>query len=243
MRLSDAKLIRKIFEVSEPRRMRACDWHPAQRKNLDVSVPDLSDTDAGYPRDHDDDDYTERLSDDADRDDADDQQQKDKAMKDPMRRLKSLDAVSICKTMSNEGSAFGLAEHDLVALIDSYAKKHGTSFAKLFEAQDDTGLALRKAVTIARDAQFLSRTSKAAGMPGRATLTPRSSGFPGKPAQQNVNNPKSALAALQELVDAQRAANPALSESEAWLRVYEHPDNRELALRERAENRPVATAW
>jgi hypothetical protein len=61
--------------------------------------------------------------------------------------------------------------------------------------------------------------------------------------RQRVDDPRSALDELQELVDAQRAANPALSESEAWLRVYEHPDNRELAQRERLENRPVATAW
>jgi hypothetical protein len=235
-------LFNKIFEVKPRRKLdrgyptRAQDWHPTRRKNLDVSVPDLSNTDASYPRDHDDDDYTERLSDDADRDDADDQQQKDKAMKDPLRRLKSLDAVQICKTM-DEGNAFGLAEHDLVALIDNYAKRHGTTFAKLFEAQDDTGLALRKAVDICKNEQFLSRTSKAAGMPGRATLTPRvTAGF-------QPDNPKSALDEVQALVDQQRAANPALSESQAWQRVYEHPDNAALAARERAENRPVAQAW
>jgi hypothetical protein len=156
------------------------------------------------------------------------------------------DMVQICKTMSNEGNAFGLSEHDLVSLIDNYAKAHGKSFVDIFTAQDEVGLACRKAVDIAKNAQFVSRTStmsKAGGMPGRATLTPRSSGFSGKPAQQNVNNPKSALAALQELVDAQRAANPALSESQAWQLVYTHPDNAGLAARERAENRPVATAW
>jgi hypothetical protein len=227
------------------------------KKNTDDILSDFAD----------DDDETERLSADADRDDDErpdggepeeygaptdnlerlrDAMKSEDAMRDPMRRLKSLDAVQICKTMSNEGNAFGLSEHDLVSLIDNYAKAHGKSFVDIFTAQDEVGLACRKAVDIAKNAQFVSRTStmsKAGGMPGRATLTPRSSGFSGKPAQQNVNNPKSALAALQELVDAQRAANPALSESQAWQLVYTHPDNAGLAARERAENRPVATAW
>jgi hypothetical protein len=48
---------------------------------------------------------------------------------------------------------------------------------------------------------------------------------------------------LQRLVDEQRKNFPALSESQAWQRVYEHPDNAELAQRERNENRPVATGW
>jgi len=77
-------------------------------------------------------------------------------------------------------------------------------------------------------------------MPGRATLTPR---LTGGAAARAVDNPKSALDELQALVDQQRAVNPALSESQAWQRVYEHPDNQALAARERAENRPVAQAW
>jgi hypothetical protein len=81
------------------------------------------------------------------------------------------------------------------------------------------------------------------GTPGRATLTPRVSGFSGKPAQQNVDDPKTALAQLQELVDAQRAQHPELSEAGAFARVYLDPANKDLAARERAENRPVATAW
>jgi hypothetical protein len=115
---------------------------------------------------------------------------------------------------------------------------------KLFEAQDERGIVLRKAIAVARDAQFVSRTSTlskaAAGMPGRATLQPRVTGVR---AARAVDNPKSALEELQSLVDAQRAANPALSESMAWQRVYEHPDNVQLAQREREENRPVSTGW
>jgi hypothetical protein len=113
---------------------------------------------------------------------------------------------------------------------------------KLFEAQDERGIVLRKAIAAARDAQFVSRTStlsKAEGMPGRATLTPLVTG--GRAAGA-VDNPKSALAVLQALVDEQRRQFPALSESMAWQRVYEHPDNADLARREREENRPTA-AW
>ena len=130
------------------RKLTAADWLPTRKSGSEHAEPNLIDSDLGYPDSGDADDYTEHLSDDADRDDEDDEQQKDKAMKDPMRRLKSLDAVEICKTMSNAGSALGLSEHDLVSLIDTYAKAHGTTFAELFTKQDDTGLALRKAVDI-----------------------------------------------------------------------------------------------
>src|SRR4029077_1206704 len=95
---------------------------------------------------------------------------------DPLRKLKSLDAVKICKQMVAEEHAFGLSEHDLVSLVDNYAKAHGSSFAELFTKQDDTGLALRKAVDIAKHQQWLDRTSTMSkaeeGMPGAATTPP-----------------------------------------------------------------------
>jgi hypothetical protein len=203
-------------------------------KNLDVSVGRAAPNE-GMPDSDDDADETEHLSDDADADD-----EKEKAM---TAKLKSLDAIAICKQMVSEEHAFGLSEHDLVSLVDTYARANDSSFVKMFTAQDETGLALRKAVDIAKNAQFVSRTStlskQAEGMPGRATLTPRVTG--GRAARA-VDNPTTALEALQRLVDEQRKQFPALSESQAWQRVYEHPDNAALAARERAENRPTA-AW
>jgi hypothetical protein len=73
-----------------------------------------------------------------------------------------------------------------------------------------------------------------------ATLKPRVTG--GRQALA-VDNPKSALDELQKLVDQQRRQNPTLSEAQAFARVYEDPKNAALAQKERAENRPVATAW
>jgi hypothetical protein len=86
----------------------------------------------------------------------------------------------------------------------------------MFTAQDDTGLALRKAVDIAKNAQFVSKLggstphyladgSVPTMSPGKATLKPRSSGLSGKPAQQNVNSPRLSISQLQALIDAQRA--------------------------------------
>jgi hypothetical protein len=212
-------------------------------KNLDVTGGDIDDPIGGYQPDPA--NRTQELSDDADSNDRDDDdrddddptdKRKDKTMTDPLRRLKSLDAVAICKRMSSEGDAFGLSEHDLVALIDTYAKAHGSTFAKLFSAQDDTGLALRKAVDIAKHQQWLSGTSTISKM---ATSQPR---VVGGEAARSVGNPKAALAALQDLVDEQRRSNPTLTEAGAWDKVYADPKNAELVQRERHENRPVA-AW
>jgi hypothetical protein len=148
--------------------------------------------------------------------------------------VKRYGIVAFCKSV--EQGDVRVSEHDLTKLIDEQAKREKTTFSKLFERPE-----IWKAVQAARDAQWLDRTStmsKAAeGMPGRATLTPRVTG--GRAARA-VDNPKSALAELQALVDKQRAANSALSESQAWLEVYTHPDNADLARREREENRPVA---
>jgi hypothetical protein len=152
----------------------------------------------------------------------------------------------------------------LTKLICEAAERADTTFAKLFEAQDEAGVTLRKAIMAARDAQFLSRTatvSKLAGSTGHflagdgsgdgeggaarerfssATLKPRVTG--GRQALA-VDNPKSALDELQKLVDQQRRQNPTLFEAQAFARVYEDPKNAALAQKERAENRPVATAW
>jgi hypothetical protein len=206
--------------------------------------PDLSDSDVGYGgrrrrRRDDDENYTERLSDDADADrDEDDEQQRNKQMQTHSELMsdvvKKYGIVAFCKSV--EQGDVRVSEHDLTKLIDEQAKREKTTFSKLFERPE-----IWKAVQAARDAQWLDRTSTmskaAAGMPGRATLAPRVTG--GRAARA-VDNPKTALAELQALVDEQRAQHPELSESAAWLAVYTHPDNVKLAQREREENRPVA---
>jgi hypothetical protein len=213
--------------------------------NLDVSVGE-ADPEDGMP---DDATRTERLSDDAD---ADDDEKEKEAM---TAKLKSLDAVQICKQMVDEGDAHSMSEHDLVSLVDNFAKAHDTTFVALYERGDHVGLAIRKAITIAKNAQFASRLTSVskqssstpfhaggegyfgpAGEIGRASLKPRL----GNP--ESVNNPKSALAAVEELVAAQRAANKNLTEAGAWAAVYAStdPETRRAVEAERLENRPVA---
>jgi hypothetical protein len=225
--------------------------------NLDVAV-DEADNDEGMP---DDATRTERLSDDRDDDDEDDE--KENAM---TAKLKSLDAVKICKQISNDGHAFGLSEHDLTNLIQSYAKSHAKSgesdaqaFSRIISGSDDVAKACNTALAIAKHQQWQSRTSTTSkaqsssmfhagdenyfsggGSPGRATLQPRQVG--GADARA-VNNPKSALDGLQKLVDQQRAANPTLTEAGAFAQVYTDPKNAALAARERDENRPTSAAW
>jgi hypothetical protein len=48
-------------------------------------------------------------------------------------------------------------ESELCKLIEETAKRENISFSKLFEAQDERGLAARSAIAAARDAGFLSR--------------------------------------------------------------------------------------
>jgi hypothetical protein len=126
-------------------------------------------------------------------------------------------------------------EHTLTSLISDAAARSGVSFSRLFEATTPEGATLLKAIAVARDQQWLSRTTTKV-----ATLQPTQVG--GRDAQ-NIGNPKSALDQIEDLVATQRKNNPALSESQAWERVYTDPCNRKLAEREREENRPVATAW
>jgi hypothetical protein len=237
------------------------------KNSAERAEPDLSDSDAGMPdrrRRRRREDEAARLAaemdTDADRDDESDEGGNDGESKDQLERaeramkgdnmqthselmsavVKQYGITAFCKSVAN--GDVRVSEHRLTELISEHCARTGVSFSKLFEANTDEGVTLRKAIAAARDAQFLSRTAtlskQAEGMPGRATLTPRVTG--GRAARA-VDNPKSALDELQSLVDAQRAQNPALSESAAWLSVYTDPKNADLAARERAENRPTAS--
>jgi hypothetical protein len=169
--------------------------------------------------------------------------------------VKHYGITAFCESVAAGGVS--VSEHELTKLIDEAAQRKGTTFAKLFTAQDEQGVTLRKAIAAARDAQFLSRTKVAGSTPhflagdgegdgesgkarerfSSATLAPRVTG--GRAATA-VDNPKSALAQLQELVDAQRAQHPTLSEAQVFAQVYADPKNAELTQRERNENRPAA---
>jgi hypothetical protein len=141
--------------------------------------------------------------------------------------------VAFCRSV--EKGNVHVSEHELTKLISDQAEREGSTFSKLFCAQNEQGIALRKAIDAANNAQWLEKTST---MSKAATLEPR---FVGGADARAVNNPKSALAQLKALVDQQRATNPTLSEAGAFAAVYTDPKNADLAARERAENRPVAT--
>jgi hypothetical protein len=265
----------KIFGAKKPKDFGGYPM-PGMSKNLDVPVdPDGPINPGG---DDADDANARRARGDADDESHDDQindtsgeptrhlnelveqleQKEERAMK-----SKSLDVIKVCKAMVSDGDAYGTSEHELVDWLDRYAKAHDTTFVALYERNDDIGLAIRKAVDIAKNAQWLEKTStmsKAqpqfsadrssepfhaagavggpAGRPGRATLAPRVTG--GRAARA-VDDPRSALDELAELVAIQRKNNPELTEAGAFARVYEDPKNASLAARERAENRPQAS--
>jgi hypothetical protein len=66
--------------------------------------------------------------------------------------VKKYGITAFCKSVAQGDVA--VSEHRLTELINEHAARAGTTFAKLFEAQDERGVTLRKAIAAARDAQF-----------------------------------------------------------------------------------------
>lgn len=162
---------------------------------------------------------------------------------------------TLCKHFVENGTGT-FSEAEVTEMLTAVARKAHPdlkpeqAFAKLYSAQSPDGELMRRATMAARDAQFASRTASKAGStfhaggdgyfygggePGRATLAPRVAG--GADARA-INNPRKALDQLKALADEQRRQNPTLSEAGAFARVYADPKNKDLAARERAENRP-----
>jgi hypothetical protein len=240
----------KIFGAKKPKDFGGYPM-PGMRKNLNVHTDPSGPINPGAEPDDDDDaTYTEHLSDDADAGDDDEDdvstdndgadpngaptrhlndlvEQLDKQQKEQAMKSRSLDVVKVCKAMAADGDAYGTSEHELVDWLDKYARAHDTTFAKLYERGDDVGLAIRKAVDIAKNAQFLSRT---------ATLSKAQDA-------RAVNRPTAAIDQLMALAAEQRKNDSSLSESGAFARVYEDKANAELVRREREENRPTSAAW
>jgi hypothetical protein len=257
--LADVAALHRIFDV--PR-----------NKNLDVSVGEADD-DEGFDNPdadaEDDDENGARHAGDGDGESNESGDQLERAR----RALKGLNNMQThSEFMSSVVKKYGItafcksveqgdvrvSEHRLTELISEAAVRSGASFEKLFCAQDECGIVLRKAIAATRDAQFLSRTATLnkvggstphfhaasddgpRGAPGRATLTPRSSGFSGGGRAQNVDNPRTALEQLRALADEQRKQHKELTEAGAFARVYEDPKNAALVAKERDENRPTA---
>jgi hypothetical protein len=129
---------------------------------------------------------------------------------------KKYGVAAVCKHIVDRGSS-NISEHDLVKVVaDTVTRLPGETreqaFVRAFSADDEEGLAMRKAV------QVLKRHPK-------AELAPRGG---------------TALAELKAKADALRKQDSSLTEAQAFARVYSAPENVEIAKRERAENRPRA---
>ena len=129
----------------------------------------------------------------------------------------------MCKGITDDTPISGaISEHEFTAMVDGIAKSQGTTFVKMFSAQDDVGLALRKAHA-AINAHPQRQKSYLNGYPVEkaapyATLTPRVSG--GRDAQA-VNDPVDAMVKLNGLTAELRRANPELTSAQAFSRVFQ----------------------
>ena len=148
--------------------------------------------------------------------------------------IKNHGVVAFSKAVVDCGRCDGaVTEQEFTAAVTDYAKAQArpgetpdAAFARVFTASDEVGLLLRKACAVIKGETLM-------------TLQPT---FVGGNDAVSVNNPTAALAQLRALAEKMRAANPQmhLSEAQAFSMVFTDPANRELAARERQENRPSA---
>lgn len=128
-------------------------------------------------------------------------------------RLARLDPVSVAKCIVDENKSFSITEEQLFGEIQKYASANrlpgesaAQAFSRVFSADNDEGLAFRKAVAVCKG----------------ATLEPL---MVGGAAAQDVNDPKDALAQLNRLAEEQRRRSPELTLAQSFARVYsERPD-------------------
>jgi hypothetical protein len=106
-----------------------------------------------------------------------------------------------------------LSEHEFVGLIESHAKQDSSTFVKVFTADTEEALLLRKAHSIVK---------------GHGLNT----------EPQAVAN--TAYVELLKLAATERKRSPELSMAQAFDKIYGASENAPLVLRERAESRPRA---
>ena len=146
--------------------------------------------------------------------------------------IKNHGVVAFSKAVADSGRCDGaVTEQEFTAAVTDYAKARAlpgetpdAAFARVFTANDDVGLTLRKACAIIKN----------------TTLMPIMPVSVGGDAATNVNDPEDALAQLQALAERMRASSPALSKAQAFAKVFQDPANAALAAAERRQNRPSA---
>jgi len=137
------------------------------------------------------------------------------------KALQEHGVIAICKHAVEQGFA-PCSEHALTEALTKYAVEQfklprDQAFAKLYSDE----LVVRQAIQVAK------------GFPNQAVVTPV---FVGGAEARDVNDPKSALAQLNELAEDQRKRAPSKSTAQLFAEVYAmRPD---LAAKEREENRP-----
>ena len=143
--------------------------------------------------------------------------------------VKRAGITAIAAQIVKSDSAFSIDEHELTRLTIEHAKREhpqltdAQAFAKVYSAQDEGGVILRKAFNVV----------KAAGAAPYFDLKPQ---FVGGEDALDVDDPSKAIAQLRELG---RQKWPTESEERQFLNAFTDPANAELA--RRAYRRPAAT--
>ena len=138
--------------------------------------------------------------------------------------VKQYGIVAFAKAVTDGSIQVSGAE--LTKLIGEAAARAGTTFAKMYTAPGEEGIALRKAIIAARDAAFIKAGQLMPAAPLSTNVT-----------IDDANDPKSALSQLNELAAKMQAASPTMRLEQAFERTYSSPEYRALAARERAEAR------
>jgi hypothetical protein len=129
-----------------------------------------------------------------------------------------------------------MGEAEYTRIVTNYAKQQypeltrERAFAKVFEAPDGEGRAIRTAWLIAKGGSIASGPLDAdeAGDEGRGVVA------------DALDDEADALAELERLTVEVRRRDPSLTKAQAFAKVYQDPDNARLAQRERMQNRPRA---
>jgi hypothetical protein len=117
------------------------------------------------------------------------------------------------------------SEHQLTKMICAHAEATGTTFEKLFTAQDADGVTLRKAITAARDANWAKAAQQL--MPTKPLVSDETA--------EAVNTGGEAYQNLVELAEAMHAASPEKTVAQHFADVYQNPDSQAKARREIAQ--------
>jgi hypothetical protein len=140
---------------------------------------------------------------------------------------KDYGVVRLAKLLVADGDSHGIGESELVELIGNHDRRDGETAAKCFvrqyEANTEDGLALRKAVSIAKSATFDAFSVAPVFVGGEDT--------------RDLSDESEAIAQLKEL-GARKWPNA--SALEQFERALTAPENREL--QKRAYRRPQANA-